>query len=137
LSIDKASASEDERKVYSDMGVPLREAKVFEKLYNESQSALVEKDPSSSSSSSSSLLSAFEQGQLFGAQIVFTHNDVLSYNIMIPADFFESAEEQPLTFIDFEYAGHNSRAFDIANHFCGKISYFESLFLFRSRKITN
>lgn len=40
---------------------------------------------------------------------------------MIPSNFFDTDEIKDAIFIDFEYASYNARAFDIANHFCGKI----------------
>ncbi|KAI1317127.1 hypothetical protein EDD11_009014 [Mortierella claussenii] len=45
--------------------------------------------------------------------MVFAHNDTQYGNILKTKD--ESGE---LVVIDFEYAGYNTRAFDIANHFC-------------------
>ena len=65
--------------------------------------------------------SHFEDGKSFAFENVFCHNDALSCNIMIPFDFFESSEEKNIVLIDYEYAGYGCRAFDIANHFCGKI----------------
>lgn len=66
-------------------------------------------------------LSMFFRGQKFGFDTVFTHNDLLSGNIMVPFDFFDNAREIcDLKFIDYEYAGYNNRALDIANHFNGK-----------------
>lgn len=62
----------------------------------------------------------FQRGQAFALQVVFTHNDLLSGNIMIPLDYYEAADNDGLVFIDYEYAGYNSRAFDFANHFCGQ-----------------
>ena len=61
----------------------------------------------------------FEYGQEIALQIVFTHNDLLSGNVLIPMDFFEQDGVSSMRFIDYEYAGYNSRAFDLANHFCG------------------
>ena len=47
--------------------------------------------------------------------VVFCHNDLLLKNII----YHEEAAVGPaVTFIDFEYAGYNFQAFDIANHFC-------------------
>ena len=60
-----------------------------------------------------------EAGQHFAMQIAFTHNDLLSGNVLIPLDYFESDDAGDVKFIDYEYAGYNTRAFDIANHFCG------------------
>lgn len=43
--------------------------------------------------------------------VVFCHNDLLLTNIL------HDQEKNKVTFIDFEYAGYNYQAFDIANHF--------------------
>ncbi|KAG0050954.1 hypothetical protein BGZ83_004247 [Gryganskiella cystojenkinii] len=45
--------------------------------------------------------------------LVFAHNDTQYGNILRTTD-----EDGELVVIDFEYAGYNTRAFDIANHFC-------------------
>lgn len=63
--------------------------------------------------------SDFENGQRCALQVVFTHNDLLSGNVLIPLDYFDRECYDELKFIDYEYAGYNTRAFDIANHFCG------------------
>lgn len=47
--------------------------------------------------------------------VVFSHNDLLSGNIMVPTD---DQCAQPMTFIDFEYAGWAPMGFDLGNHFC-------------------
>ncbi|KAM5547876.1 putative ethanolamine kinase [Rosa sericea] len=47
----------------------------------------------------------------FNAPVVFSHNDLLSGNIMV------NDEEEKLYFIDFEYGSYNYRGFDIGNHF--------------------
>ncbi|PRQ46411.1 putative ethanolamine kinase [Rosa chinensis] len=47
----------------------------------------------------------------FNAPVVFSHNDLLSGNIMA------NDEEEKLYFIDFEYGSYNYRGFDIGNHF--------------------
>ena len=65
--------------------------------------------------------SDYEDGQFFGMQVAFTHNDLLSGNVLIPLDFFENEESTEVKFIDYEYAGFNPRAFDVANHFCGNM----------------
>ncbi|KAI9314602.1 kinase-like domain-containing protein [Dichotomocladium elegans] len=44
--------------------------------------------------------------------IVFAHNDTQYGNVLRLAD------TQELVIVDFEYAGYNPRAYDIANHFC-------------------
>lgn len=41
--------------------------------------------------------------------VVFCHNDLLLANII--------HRNNSVTFIDYEYAGYNYQAFDIANHF--------------------
>ncbi|OAQ33729.1 kinase-like protein, partial [Linnemannia elongata AG-77] len=45
--------------------------------------------------------------------IVFAHNDAQYGNILKSLD-----EDGELVVIDFEYAGYNTRGFDIGNHFC-------------------
>ncbi|KAF9925955.1 hypothetical protein FBU30_004340 [Linnemannia zychae] len=45
--------------------------------------------------------------------IVFAHNDTQHGNILKSVD-----ENGELVVIDFEYAGYNTRGFDIGNHFC-------------------
>ncbi|GAB2300353.1 hypothetical protein Dimus_034392 [Dionaea muscipula] len=45
------------------------------------------------------------------APVVFSHNDLLSGNIMV------NEEQGKLYFIDFEYGSYNYRGFDIGNHF--------------------
>ncbi|CAM9235800.1 unnamed protein product, partial [Ectocarpus fasciculatus] len=91
-----------------DVTALLKKAREFEKIYTHTQSTLL---------------------ALFALGAVFTHNDLLSFNIMVPAGFFESTPGVSVTFIDFEYASYNCRAFDIANHFCGK-GYGNNLIIF-------
>jgi ethanolamine kinase len=43
--------------------------------------------------------------------IVFTHNDLLSGNVIF------NEKNDSIYFIDFEYSGYNYRGYDIANHF--------------------
>ncbi|KAF9426772.1 hypothetical protein BGZ94_006022 [Podila epigama] len=45
--------------------------------------------------------------------LVFAHNDTQYGNILKSLD-----DDGELVVIDFEYAGYNTRAFDIGNHFC-------------------
>lgn len=45
------------------------------------------------------------------APVVFSHNDLLSGNIMV------NDEQEKLYLIDFEYGSYNYRGFDIGNHF--------------------
>jgi ethanolamine kinase len=47
-----------------------------------------------------------------GLDIVFCHNDLLAYNILVDEN------TNSYHFIDYEYCGYNYRAFDIGNHFC-------------------
>lgn len=44
--------------------------------------------------------------------LVFSHNDLLLGNIL------HEQGAHSVHFIDFEYAGPNYQAYDIANHFC-------------------
>lgn len=50
--------------------------------------------------------------QQLNDQLVFCHNDLLLANILHDKD------RNSIEFIDFEYAGPNYQAYDIANHFC-------------------
>lgn len=43
--------------------------------------------------------------------VVFCHNDLILANVLYNED------ESTVTFIDYEYAGYNYQAFDIATHF--------------------
>lgn len=48
----------------------------------------------------------------FRAPLVFSHNDLLIYNILY------DEKSDSVNFIDYEYAGINFQLFDLANHFC-------------------
>lgn len=48
---------------------------------------------------------------LLNAPVVFSHNDLLSGNLML------NETEEKLYFIDFEYGSYSYRGYDIANHF--------------------
>lgn len=48
---------------------------------------------------------------LLNAPVVFSHNDLLSGNLML------NESEEKLYFIDFEYGSYSYRGYDIANHF--------------------
>lgn len=50
-------------------------------------------------------------GKSFAFDVTFTHNDLLSGNMLYTKD-------DKVILIDYEYAGYNIRAWDIANHFC-------------------
>jgi ethanolamine kinase len=54
----------------------------------------------------------------FESPIVFSHNDLLSGNIMVPCCSTSAPENERMTFIDFEYADWAPRGFDWGNHFC-------------------
>lgn len=61
--------------------------------------------------------SASSRGRLAALEIVLCHNDLLCGNILhLPAT---DARKECVKLIDYEYAGYNYRAFDLANHFCG------------------
>lgn len=66
----------------------------------------------------SSSIFEYQRGCQFAFERVLTHNDLLSGNILVNNDY-EAGKEPVLTLIDYEYACYNTRAFDIANHFCG------------------
>jgi ethanolamine kinase len=54
--------------------------------------------------------------------LVFCHNDLLLANIL------HDKGKDAIAFIDFEYAGPNYQAYDIANHFCefsGMLKFFK------------
>ncbi|XP_023536613.1 probable ethanolamine kinase isoform X2 [Cucurbita pepo subsp. pepo] len=57
------------------------------------------------------ILEIKELTSLLNAPVVFSHNDLLSGNLML------NEEEERLYFIDFEYGSYNYRGFDIGNHF--------------------
>lgn len=69
------------------------------------------------SDSSSDSVFEFQKGCQFAFEKVMAHNDLLSGNILINNDYDGSAAPS-LTIIDYEYTCYNTRAFDIANHFC-------------------
>ncbi|RZC69859.1 hypothetical protein C5167_033009 [Papaver somniferum] len=48
---------------------------------------------------------------LLNAPVVYSHNDLLSGNLMLNDD------EEKLYFIDFEYGSYSYRGYDIGNHF--------------------
>jgi len=45
--------------------------------------------------------------------ITFTHNDLLSGNVL-----YDNTPPEKVMFIDLEYGGFNYSAYDVANHFC-------------------
>ena len=49
---------------------------------------------------------------------VFSHNDILSGNVLVDKEEEEAGRLTHVTFIDYEYGGYNFRGFDFANHFC-------------------
>ncbi|OWY93706.1 Ethanolamine kinase [Phytophthora megakarya] len=53
-----------------------------------------------------------KQAVAFASDVVFSHNDLLSGNILHNPDW------DRVQIIDYEYGGYNYRAFDFANHFC-------------------
>ncbi|BFZ55518.1 hypothetical protein PYCC9005_002559 [Savitreella phatthalungensis] len=54
----------------------------------------------------------------FGAELVLCHNDLQPGNLLRVRGGPGVIEHKTLEVIDFEYAGPNPRAFDLANHFC-------------------
>lgn len=55
--------------------------------------------------------SLYEHLKRLDSPIVFAHNDLLLGNVIY------TAEQERVTFIDYEYADYNYAAFDIGNHF--------------------
>ena len=109
-------------------------AKEWEWLKCELQSSDLDNDYAASRSTPLNSLSLDKTRKLamaFFRQIIFTHMDYQSLNILIPSDLrspngdsealqdphHESGEEAAIRIIDFEYAGLNPRAADIANTF--------------------
>lgn len=84
--------------------------------------------------------SDYIKGKQFAYEVVLCHNDVLSGNVLLHATNENSqnvnetifqkipqndSEADPkVTLIDYEYSCYSYRAFDIANHFCGKFILF-------------
>lgn len=89
----------------------LNQARVFQNVFFEEKAKLLQL--------SALDLSLYDRGQLLALEEVFCHNDVLAFNIMVSDGFFEESSEEPVRLIDFEYAGYNARAYDIANFFNG------------------
>ena len=56
---------------------------------------------------------------VLATQPVLCHNDLLSGNILLSNDsaLLQESSKEGVTLIDFEYAGFNPRAYDLANHF--------------------
>lgn len=61
----------------------------------------------------------YAAGTELAFQKVFCHNDLLSGNILIQNTISVNPSRAvgEVTIIDYEYAGYNSRAYDLANHF--------------------
>jgi Ser/Thr protein kinase RdoA (MazF antagonist) len=69
-------------------------------------------------------------GRAFGLQEALCHNDLLSGNILrahahaharAAEEGGGASDARQVFLIDYEYAAYNYRAFDLANHFSGKI----------------
>lgn len=56
------------------------------------------------------------KAKALNSPLAFTHNDLLSGNIMVARSPKGAVES--MTFIDFEYADWAPRGFDLGNHFC-------------------
>ncbi|CAI5716094.1 unnamed protein product [Hyaloperonospora brassicae] len=66
------------------------------------------------------------QAEAFASDVVFSHNDLLSGNILHNSDW------DRVQIIDYEYGGYNYRAFDFANHFCENCGFELDLALYPS-----
>jgi thiamine kinase-like enzyme len=63
--------------------------------------------------------SDIRQGMKCAFETVLCHNDLLSGNILLSQS--TDTRNAEVTIIDYEYTAYNYRAFDIANHFIGKL----------------
>lgn len=83
------------------------------------------------------LVPTAQQGYFFGQRLalqrVLCHNDLLCGNIMRTSGVDVSdSNEVAIKLIDYEYAGYNYRAYDLANHFCGMymlLAFFTYIFI--------
>lgn len=64
-------------------------------------------------------------GRQIAYELVFCHNDLLCGNVLLGT----TSDASALTLIDYEYAGYNRAAYDIANHFDGR---FDAITLLRT-----
>ncbi|ETL34424.1 hypothetical protein L916_13344 [Phytophthora nicotianae] len=67
-----------------------------------------------------------KQAVAFASDVVFSHNDLLSDNILHNPDW------DRVQIIDYEYGGYNYRGFDFANHFCENCGFELDLALYPS-----
>ncbi|TDH66250.1 hypothetical protein CCR75_001832 [Bremia lactucae] len=67
-----------------------------------------------------------KQALAFASDVVFSHNDLLSGNIL------HNKEWNRVQIIDYEYGGYNFRGFDFANHFCENCGFELDLALYPS-----
>ncbi|ETI40913.1 hypothetical protein F443_13805 [Phytophthora nicotianae P1569] len=67
-----------------------------------------------------------KQAVAFASDVVFSHNDLLSGNILHNPDW------DRVQIIDYEYGGYNYRGFDFANHFCENCGFELDLALYPS-----
>lgn len=81
------------------------------------------------------LVSKRDKGMAFALEEVLCHNDLLSGNLMVMnnspflnPDVEDNSAEVRL--IDYEYAAYNYRGYDLANHFCGKCSFYDFVGVF-------
>ncbi|CAI5746161.1 unnamed protein product [Peronospora destructor] len=88
--------------------------------------------PSNQNQNGKDLLDALDtdeiskQAEAFASDVVFSHNDLLSGNILHNPDW------DRVQIIDYEYGGYNYRAFDFANHFCENCGFDLDLALYPS-----
>ncbi|CEG38089.1 probable ethanolamine kinase a-like isoform 1 [Plasmopara halstedii] len=67
-----------------------------------------------------------KQAVMFASDVVFSHNDLLSGNIL------HNPKWDRVQIIDYEYGGYNFRGFDFANHFCENCGFDLTLALYPS-----
>ncbi|RLN83772.1 hypothetical protein BBJ28_00017897 [Nothophytophthora sp. Chile5] len=88
--------------------------------------------PSNQNDNGRALLDALDTDEItkqavaFASDVVFSHNDLLSGNILHSEDW------DRVQIIDYEYGGYNFRAFDFANHFCENCGFELDLALYPS-----
>ena len=75
-------------------------------------------------SSTKHVLDSRQLGMKFALKQVLCHNDLLCGNLLLShtpdVEGGECRGSHSIRLIDYEYAAYNYRAFDFANHFCGK-----------------
>lgn len=122
LAAKLSFSSPEKQAQYNALNIPrMRQELRWYRRYIESLHEAI----TSTEASASSQWSGHHFGQRLAMQRVLCHNDLLCGNIMRTSDVdvtqADAAAAVDITLIDYEYAGYNHRAYDLANHFCGKV----------------